>query len=287
MRGLRLLIFALAVGAGLAAVAVVRSEMERLRSAAPVPVAAPAPEEIPKTDVLVLARDVRFGERLTSEDVVWRPWPAADVPPSFLTRDRTPDAVETLSEAIVRSFMVEGAPLTEDVLLRMDQPGVLSAELRTGLRAFAVEITPETAAGGFILPGSYVDVISTRNVEFGRDADTSIANTLLRAVRVLAIDQSIAESTDDVSEIGSTATLEVTPSQAEILALAMFVGDVTLTLRDLSDQISEDGSEKIHPEPEIVFDLRSLSSGLGGSYEQQIDAITMIRGNRRSQMVLE
>lgn len=287
MRGLRLLIFALAVGAGVAAVAVVRSEMERLQSAAPAPVAAPAPEEIPKTDVLVLARDVRFGERLTAEDVLWRPWPAEDVPPSFITRDRTPDAVERLPEAIVRSFMVEGAALTEDVLLRMDQPGVLSEELRDGLRAFAVEITPETAAGGFILPGSYVDVISTRRVQLGAGGGASIANTLLRSVRVLAIDQSIAESTDGVSEIGSTATLEVTPSQAEILALAMFIGDVALTLRDLSDQVSEDGSEKIYPEPEIVFDLRSLASGLGGSHERKTDAITMIRGNRRSQVVLQ
>ncbi len=97
----------------------------------------------------------------------------------------------------------------------------MAAMLPTGMRAISTEISPETGAGGFILPNDHVDVIlSRRDREAEKAAGIEIhtSETILSNVRVLAIDQTVEEKNGQRVVVGKTATLELTPRQAETLA---------------------------------------------------------------------
>ena len=114
----------------------------------------------------------------------------------------------------------------------------MSSILPSGKRAVATQISADTSAGGFILPNDYVDVIMTR-----RQTDSSAARratsteTVLRNIRVLAIDQAIQEDEEGRRvKVGETATLELTPEQAEIITVAQQMADrLSLALRSVVD----------------------------------------------------
>ena len=120
----------------------------------------------------------------------------------------------------------------------------MAAVLNEGMRAVAVEISVETAAGGFILPNDRVDVILSYEVEL-TEGDTIVerpaTRTILQNVRVLAIDQSFREIEDENVVVGTTATLELRPEHAEILMLGTQMGEISLTLRGVSDVQSAGG----------------------------------------------
>jgi pilus assembly protein CpaB len=104
----------------------------------------------------------------------------------------------------------------------------------------AVPITSETAVGGFILPGDRVDVLQTRDaqsdIERGRRRrQAAVAETILQNVRVLALDQSTAAEKDAKSIVAATATIEVSPIDAEALTKRQGAGPVTLSLRAYTD----------------------------------------------------
>ena len=121
----------------------------------------------------------------------------------------------------------------------------MAAILPTGMRAVSTDISPETGAGGFILPNDHADVILTR-----RDKDAEMANggnevhtseTILSNVRVLAIDQTVEEKNGQRVVVGKTATLELSPRMSERLALAHQLGTMSLALRGLVDS----GTKKV------------------------------------------
>ena len=126
------------------------------------------------------------------------------------------------------------------VLNRHEQAaGFMAARLAAGMRAVSVAISPETGAGGFILPGDRVDVIVTREERSDTGGNSKVfSDTVLANVRVLAIDQTFGQSEDGSGEkiaIGKTATLELTPAQAETLARSQALGDIWLSLRSIAD----------------------------------------------------
>ncbi|MBX2856534.1 MAG: Flp pilus assembly protein CpaB [Rhodobacteraceae bacterium] len=301
MRGLRLLILALAIGCGLGAVALVQAELERARQASAVPaspgLASDEPQEAPKVDVLVAERELRMGEIVQPDALRWQAWPAEAVSEFYITRDMRPDALEDEVKQLAGARIFSGEPITDDKLLQLDNPGVLSAMLRSGMRAVAVQISPETGAGGFILPGDYVDVVLTREIEVlqgsARSLRKKVANTLLSSVRVLAIDQFFAQGDGGATEVGRTATLEVTPAQAENLALAEQSGQLSLALRGLSELVRASGasSDKPLPEPvpETLFDLRDGQFSDGQDSEENADGreIVVVRGSSKIRMTVE
>jgi pilus assembly protein CpaB len=122
----------------------------------------------------------------------------------------------------------------------------MAAILPSGMRAVSTEISPETGAGGFILPNDRVDVILSRRAgnadAKGGSAPTS--ETILTNVRVLAIDQAVEEKNGQRVVVGKTATIELTPRQAESLAQSRQLGTLSLALRSLLD------ASKPEPEPE-------------------------------------
>src|SRR5689334_20759881 len=114
----------------------------------------------------------------------------------------------------------------------------MAAILPTGMRAISTEISPETGAGGFILPNDRVDVILSKhekNAGTANAPDIVVSEIILSNVRVLAIDQAPKEKEGQNALVGRTVTLELRPEQAETLARARQGGTLSLALRSIAD----------------------------------------------------
>ncbi|MDZ4364182.1 Flp pilus assembly protein CpaB [Brevundimonas sp.] len=235
--------------------------------------AAPAPT-VPMAKVLVAARDLEPGQRLTDADMDWKDWPVSEVNPAFITDGSVPIPVEGSEDkpaeepkpkgavagvaraatnlatggakadyvgSVVREAILAGEPIVGRKIVRAGDSGYMAAYLEPGMRAMAIRVTVETAAGGFILPGDRVDVLLTRELRLvdaaGPDSSRAkfSSNTVMQNVKVLAIDQSTRAGDDEQTVIGATATLEVSPGDAEALALAKSEGELSLVLRSYAD----------------------------------------------------
>jgi pilus assembly protein CpaB len=167
-------------------------------------------------------------------------WPTASAGPHFIRKSDRPNAIEELSKTYARAAFVTGEPIQESRLIKAGQSGYMAAILPSGMRAVSTEIKPETGAGGFIIPGDHVDVILYRRDKeaeksSGNAAET--AETILNNVRVLAIDQTVEDKNGQKVVVGKTATLELSPRQAETLALGQQIGVISLALRSIADTI--------------------------------------------------
>jgi len=202
---------------------------------AQVVVNAPAQPAVALQDVLVLSGDVAMGSQL-GNNISWEEWPADGVNANFITRAAEPDAVEKLKGSVARVAMYTGEPLRRSKLVGEGQ-SFMSSILPSGMRAVATAISADTSAGGFILPNDFVDVIMTRRADTGNGGSGFNTSTILKNIRVLAIDQTIQEDEEGKkTRVGQTATLELTPQQAEIITVAQQMADrLTLALRSITD----------------------------------------------------
>ena len=149
-----------------------------------------------------------------------------------------PDAPTQILGWIARAPFIAGEPIREQKLVRANGSGFMAAILPTGMRAVSTEISPETGAGGFILPNDRVDIILSRrdkNPDRAGAPDLIISEIVLSNVRVLAIDQAPKEKDGQNAVVGKTVTLELKPEQAETLARAHQSGTLSLALRSIAD----------------------------------------------------
>jgi pilus assembly protein CpaB len=174
--------------------------------------------------IVVAARDYTFGEALAPELLREIPWPRASVPEG---------AFATIAELNKDGKRVALTSIsTNEPILKwkISGPGArasLSATVKEGMRAVAVRVNDVVGVGGFVLPGDRVDVLYTRK---GSGEDYSSTDILIQNVRVLAVDQ-MADQKKDVPVVAKVATLEVTTTDAQKLALAQTTGSIGLTLR--------------------------------------------------------
>jgi pilus assembly protein CpaB len=192
------------------------------------------------SEVLVTASDIGMGQNMRATDLAWQPWPADVIPPGYIKRSHNPRALEDTVGSIARSNFLAGEPVRREKLIKADGSGFMSAILPSGMRAVAISIDTRgaTSAGGFILPNDRVDVLRTRRDEDASRAgggDAQVTDTILTNIRVLAIGQNVQERNGEKVVTGETATLELTPSQAELVTLAQKIGQLSLVLRSLAD----------------------------------------------------
>ncbi|WP_076860827.1 Flp pilus assembly protein CpaB [Bradyrhizobium mercantei] len=226
----RILVLAIAGCAGLAALYLASGSDDK--PAAPPPVA-----QLPTVDILVARTDIGLGQAVKPDDVQWQTWPAATASASFMRRDGNADAIKDVTGSIARAPFIQGEPIREQKLVKADGSGFMAAILPTGMRAVSTEISPETGAGGFILPNDRVDVLLSKrdkNPDRG-GADIVNSEVILTNVRVLAIDQAPKEKDGTNALIGKTVTLELKPEQTETLARARQSGVLSLALRSIAD----------------------------------------------------
>lgn len=283
MKPARIAVICVAAVAAIGLAFVVRAMGSGSGQAVQVAAAAPA-EPVPMAKILVAARDLEPGKRLTADDIQWKDVPVAEVLPEHFT-DGTmpvpaqPETAETKPAgdgavarvtraatematggaksdwlgAVVREPILAGEPMLERKVVRAGDSGYLAAYLEPGMRAMAIRVTVETAAGGFILPGDRVDVLLTREMRLsdvaGSDSGRSrfSSSTVMANVKVLAIDQTTRAADDEKAVVGATATLEVRPQDAEALALAKSEGELSLVLRSYADTGGPSG--RVGPSP--------------------------------------
>ncbi|MGF6307245.1 pilus assembly protein CpaB [Bradyrhizobium sp. i1.8.4] len=232
----RILVLAIAGCAGLAALYLASGSDDK-------PAPAPPVAQLPTVDILVARTDIGLGQAVKPDDVQWQTWPAATASASFMRKDSSADAIRDVTGSIARAPFIQGEPIREQKLVKADGSGFMAAILPTGMRAVSTEISPETGAGGFILPNDRVDVLlSKRDKNPERNgADIVNSEVILTNVRVLAIDQAPKEKDGTNALIGKTVTLELKPEQTETLARARQSGVLSLALRSIADNNAPEG----------------------------------------------
>ncbi|MFC5344201.1 Flp pilus assembly protein CpaB [Brevundimonas staleyi] len=278
MKPARIAVICIAAVAALGLALVVRAMGSSSGEPAAVAAAAPAEPPRPMAKVLVAARDLAPGQRLTDADLEWKDWPVDEVNPAFITDGSVPvpaaeaaaapadgkaeGAVARVTRAatelagggakseyfgsVVREPILAGEPIIGRKIVRAGDSGYMAAYLEPGMRAMAVAVSTETAAGGFILPGDRVDVIVTVELDNNNTATETnrvkfASRLVLQNVKVLAIDQSTRAADDQQAVVGATATLEIAPGDTETLALAKAAGTLSLTLRSYADTAGPSG----------------------------------------------
>ena len=241
MKAARIVVLAVAVGAGGIA-ALLAGRQEKVEAPPPEPVA-----KLDTTEVLVANADIGIGRAVTAGDLQWQTWPTAAASTYFIRKTERPNAMTELVGSIARAPLVTGEPVRESKLIKADGSGFMAAILPPGMRAVSTEISPETGAGGFILPNDRVDVILSRRdreAEKAAGVDTYVSEPILSNLRVLAIDQAIEEKNGQKVVVGKTATLELAQRQAETLALARQQGTLSLALRSIADGATTSSDDK-------------------------------------------
>lgn len=245
MKAARLIVLGVALAAG--GVAAMLASGSRQPEAPKEP-----PPSLATVEVLVAKKDLDVGQVVGESDIGWQTWPAASANAIFIKKTDRPDAIKDFVGAIVRSSLAAGEPISQPKVVTGKGGGFMAVILPHGMRAISLDVSPETGAGGFILPNDHVDVLLTRRdkaAERVSGVEKYVTETILRNVRVLAVDQTIEEKDGKKVVVGKTATIELDPHQAETLALSRQLGNLSLTLRSLLDSQSptpeggEDGDQ--------------------------------------------
>ena len=200
------------------------------------PVAEPV-AQLPTVEILVAKSDIGLGQSVKPEDLQWQTWPAS-AGSNLVNRASRAEAIKEIAGSIARAPFIAGEPIREQKLVKANGSGFMAAILPTGMRAISTEISPETGAGGFILPNDRVDVILTkREKRSGRQSEpmSRQSEIILSNIRVLAIDQAPKEKEGINTLVGRTVTLELKPEQAETLARSRQSGTLALALRSITD----------------------------------------------------
>jgi pilus assembly protein CpaB len=199
----------------------------------------------PPLMVLVAKGDIAAGTFLNAEMLTWQQWPRDAVNDSYIQQDKA--KLEDYVGTVVRSRLTSGEPITSARVVHPGDRGFMAAVLTPGMRAVTVNVTAATGMAGFVVPGDHVDLILTMVVHPDKDQkddpDRHVSQTVLTDIRVLGIDQRISDDKKDVT-VPKTATLEVTPKQAEVVAVSADLGLLSLSLRSVAE---DDYPPTMHP----------------------------------------
>jgi pilus assembly protein CpaB len=209
-------------------------------------------------EVLVARADMGLGAIATDSSFRCQGWPQDAVPQGAIVCRGAATAKE-LSGHIARAPILANEPITRHKLIKSGEGGVLASILPEGMRAISTKITEDSGVGRLILPNDHVDVYLIKRVRT-KGGDDHTSEMLFSNVRVLAIGQRLESKEGQKGAEGNTATLELSPLQAERLALAKSMGDITLALRSIAD-FKRDGSRAADGEQRRNQSVRILRYG--------------------------
>ena len=223
-----------------------------------------APPQKPMVQVLTAKRDLSVGTRVTIADMEWKDWPAESLNANFITNGAAPAAalkgagkvaqsaaqatkdltapsgpMQDYDGSVVKDAILQGEPIVDRKVIRGGAGGYMAVVLKPGMRAMSIPVNVETGAGGFILPGDRVDVLQSHP---GPDGKGFITETLMRNIRVLAIDQKTQPAADSKAIVGAAVVLEVPAADSLVLAHGKAQGEMLLALRSYADMNGGSGS---------------------------------------------
>jgi len=192
--------------------------------------AAKSANEIETRAVVVAAQEVPEGASLTSDHLRVERWPATTVPEGALS------SIDSVVGRVARGAIYIGEPIVPARLAPVGTGPGLQAKVAAGKRAMAVKIDDVAGVSGLIQPNSRVDVLVTLRSSQGENSQ--IAKLFMENMRVLAVGTVVTSGPDNRPINATTATLEVTPEEAERLALASREGLIQLVLRGYGDPVA-------------------------------------------------
>lgn len=228
------------------------------------------------TEVLVATEDLKAGSFVRIAKLKWLAWPEDGVADEYVVKGRRD--IKGFDGAVVRNALTPGQPITDALVVHPGDRGFLAAVLGVGNRAVSIPVNATSGISGFIFPGDRVDLILTSMFNSkgsnGESRARYVSRTLLTGLRVLAIDQK-TESKDGEVSPAKTVTLEVTPKQAEKVAVGMAIGNLSLSLQSLA----KNESEELQSSPTgftMDTEVNSLVAGLASGGGQ----INVLRGDK-------
>lgn len=287
MRVRTIVLFALALVLAAGTALFARSWLNQ--HAAQVRAAAPAVQPSPQKAVLVARKAIGRGQLLKPADFAWQRWPAGPLDPAYIVIGTR--KAGSLAGWVAREPFAPGEPITTAKIVAPGDRGFLAAVLRPGMRAVSVPVTATSGISGFIFPGDRVDILVTQTVTppGPRQAQHKESETILHDIRVLAVDQRLAGK-DGQAALAHTATLEVTPKQSEIIAVASDMGRLSLSLRSLagSGRRASADSPVAAQIPTYTLDSEVnplLPKPFVGKENPAATTVTILRGNGSKQNV--
>lgn len=201
----------------------------------------PAHEEVTQqqvglTKILVAAQTLREGTKIKAGDLIWQEWPQKALNSSYIKEGTA--KVENFTGAVVRFHLDKGEPLIITALVQPGEKGILAAMVSPGKRAVSIDVTPQSASSGLISPGDYVDVILSKSFTPAAGAQVGQSKTVLKNVKVLAIDVDTSSAQEKPKNAPHVATIEVTPAEAETVTAATKEGTLSLSLHSLQTDTS-------------------------------------------------
>jgi pilus assembly protein CpaB len=186
-----------------------------------------AESRVPTRSVVVAAQDLTEGESLDRMALTVSEWPAATVPAGAYA------SLDSVAGRVTRVAVFKGEAIVPG---RLAPPGTgpgLEVKIGPGKRAMAVKIDDVAGISGLIQPNSRVDVLVTLND--GAERERRVAKLFMENMRVLSVGTQVQRGADEKPITATSATLEVTPDEAERLAVATREGSVQLVLRGYGD----------------------------------------------------
>ena len=209
----------------------------------------------PLTRYLVAARPLKAGTLTRDEDFRSDP---LDSVPSGAIRDTTDDRNRLLGSLVRKNIDTGSAITSENVLPRGDR-GFLASVLEPGTRAISIKVDAESGVSGLIKPGDYVDVVLTQVAEKADVARRALSETLLQNVRIIAIDQEIVQgggaNNATAAKVAQTVSLQLAPEQVKRMAVAKYLGTLSLAMRsavELRDTVDSRTISSCDVSPEIA-----------------------------------
>jgi pilus assembly protein CpaB len=195
--------------------------------------------------VLVATHLIPAGTLLRPEDIGWKEVGTGEIRPGNLVRGQISESA--FVGAITRRDFAANEDLMASELVKPSERQFLSAVLKPGTRAVSISVDEPQNAAGLILPGDRVDVILTQTFDEVATDPTrkSVAETMMRNIQVIAVDQSLSKDAKPAAAAGGaftpatavripkTVTFEVTENQAERLFVAAQLGRLQLSVRPL------------------------------------------------------
>ncbi|HEX8442131.1 MAG TPA: Flp pilus assembly protein CpaB [Allosphingosinicella sp.] len=265
----------------IAAVTAVMAKNMFVGASAPEAAAAPVPLG---PEVLVATRSLPVGTIIDAESIRFQPWPKELVEKAYYLKGQPGANAADLLGTVVRNEISAGQPVTQGSMIRPGERGFLAAALGPGMRAVTVAVSTISGVAGFVFPGDRVDVILTQEVAGGEGQPLRAAETILRNLRVLAVDQrtnTIGEDGKPVVQSSATVTLEATPRIAEKIQVAQMVGSLTLALRSIADTTAEleravaSGEVNVPNDPvaerRMLLEIAAKPSDNGGTFSVGAD----------------
>lgn len=210
---------------------------------------APVVKEKPKVRILIADENLPAGSLVHIDALEWREWPASDDMEKTYILEGKAD-LNDLAGSVVRQGIRKGEPVVLGRLVKPGERGFLAAVLSPDMRAVSVPINAITGIAGFIFPGDRVDLILTHEQVREDDlfmTERTASETVMRNIRVLAVDQRSSDQTIE-PEVAEIATLEVSPSQVELIMVSLRLGKLSLSLRGFTG----DHTEIVAIEPNTV-----------------------------------